>query len=139
MVNPIIILKKVVFIRDHLGRVRAQQDCTLEEFLRDRNRQDVVCFNLMQAIQACADLANHLVSDQGWGIPGSYGETVEILVREKVINEPQGEIYRQMVAFRNRIAHRYAETDFKEVYEIMTKQLSDLNDFVEAIVDYCHL
>lgn len=139
MINPSIILKKIVFIRDHIERVRAQQGCTLEEFLNDRNRQDVVCFNLMQAVQACADLANHLVSDQGWGIPGSYGEIVEILMREKVINERQGETYRQMVAFRNRIAHRYTETDFKEVYEIMTTQLDDLNDFVEAIINYCHL
>jgi uncharacterized protein YutE (UPF0331/DUF86 family) len=93
----------------------------------------------MQAIQACADLANYLVSDQGWGIPGSYSETAEILIKEKVINKQQGETYRQMVAFRNRIAPQYAQTDFKEVYEIMTTQLSDLDDFVEAIVNYCHL
>jgi len=59
--------------------------------------------------------------------------------KTKVLTEQQGEIYRQMVAFRNRIAHRYAETDFTEVYEIMTKQLSDLDDFVEAIINYCHL
>ena len=123
MINPNIIPKKIVFIRDHLDRVRTQKNCSQEEFLGDRNRQDIVCFNLMQAVQACADLANHLVSDQGWGIPGSYGETVEILVRERVINERQGETYRQMVAFRNRITHQYAETDFREVYEVMTKQL----------------
>ncbi|MGH7600440.1 MAG: HepT-like ribonuclease domain-containing protein [bacterium] len=43
------------------------------------------------------------------------------------------------VAFRNHIAHRYAEIDFKEVYEIITTQLSDLDDFVEAIINYCHL
>jgi len=123
VINPNIIPKKIVFIRDHLDRVRTQKNCSQEEFLGDRNRQDIVCFNLMQAVQACADLANHLVSDQGWGIPGSYGETVEILVRERVINERQGETYRQMVAFRNRITHQYAETDFREVYEVMTKQL----------------
>ena len=139
MVNPTIILKKIVFIRDHIERVHAQKDCTLDEFLNDRNRQDIVCFNLMQAIQACADLANYLVSDQGWGIPGSYSETAEILIKEKVINKQQGETYRQMVAFRNRIAHQYAQTDFKEVYEIMTTQLNDLGDFTEAIINYCHL
>jgi uncharacterized protein YutE (UPF0331/DUF86 family) len=139
VVNPSFILRKVVFIRDHIERVRAQKDCALDDFLGDRNRQDIACFNLMQAIQACADLANYLVSDQGWGIPGSYSETAEILIKEKVINEQQGETYRQMVAFRNRIAHQYAQTDFKEVYEIMTMQLGDLDDFVEAIINYCHL
>lgn len=139
MINPSLILKKTVFIRDHIARVRSQKDCTLIEFLSDRNRQDIVCFNLLQAIQGCADLANHLVSDQGWGIPGSYGESVETLVKEKVITPEQGETYRQMIAFRNRLAHEYAATDFKEVYEIMTTRLDDLDDFVETIVAYCHL
>jgi uncharacterized protein YutE (UPF0331/DUF86 family) len=139
VLNPNIIFKKIVFIRDHIERVRAQKDCTLEEFLGDRNRQDVVCFNLMQAVQACADLANHLVSDQGWGIPGSYRETIEILVKQKVLTEQQGEIYRQMIAFRNLITPQYAETDFREVYEVMTKQLGDLDNFIEAIITYCHL
>ena len=60
-------------------------------------------------------------------------------MREKIINEQPGETYRQMVAFRNRIAHQYAETDFKEVYEIMTTQLNDLDDFIAAIINYCHL
>jgi uncharacterized protein YutE (UPF0331/DUF86 family) len=133
------VLKKIAFIRDHLERVRSQQNCTLEEFLNDRNRQDIVCFNLLQAIQGCADLANHLVSDEGWGIPGSYGETMGILIREKIITPQQGEIYRQMLAFRNRLTHEYAETDFKEVYKIMTEQLGDIDDFIQAIINYCHL
>lgn len=139
MVKPNIILKKIAFIRGHLERVQSQKDCSLDEFLSDRNRQDIVCFNLIQAIQGCADLANHLVSDQGWGIPGSYSESIETLVREKVITPQQGETYRQMIAFRNRLAHEYAEIDFKEVYEIMTTQLNDLDSFIAAIRDYCHL
>lgn len=85
MVQLDIILKKIAFIRDHLQRVQSQVNCTLEEFLSERDRQDIVCFNLLQAIQGCADLADHLVADQGWGIPGSYGEAIEILVKQKVI------------------------------------------------------
>lgn len=91
MINPNLILKKIVFIRDHIERVRAPKDCTLEEFLGDRNREN------------------------------------------------RGEIYRQMIAFRNLITHQYAETDFREVYEVMTKQLGGLDDFIEAIITYCHL
>lgn len=101
MVNPNIILKKITFIRDHVERVRSQQKCTIEEFLSDRNRQD--------------------------------------LVREKVLTLEQGETYRQMLGFRNRLVHEYAETNFTEVYEIMTTQLDDLDRFIEAISNYCHL
>jgi uncharacterized protein YutE (UPF0331/DUF86 family) len=139
VVNVKRILNKISFIQQHLARVRLQKDCTLDEFLSDFNRQDIVCFNLIQAIQGCADLANHLVSAQGWGIPGSYSESIEILVKEKVITPQQGETYRKMIAFRNRLVHEYAETNFTEVYEIMTTQLDDLDRFVEAISNYCHL
>jgi uncharacterized protein YutE (UPF0331/DUF86 family) len=44
-----------------------------------------------------------------------------------------------MLGFRNRLVHEYAETNFTEVYEIMTTQLDDLDRFIEAISNYCHL
>ncbi|MEK7727206.1 MAG: DUF86 domain-containing protein, partial [candidate division KSB1 bacterium] len=117
MARPNVVLRKIAFIREHLQRVRLHQDVALEVFLKDRDRQDIVCFNLYQAIQACMDLANHLVSDEGWGLPGSYGETADILVRQKVISSEQAAIFHDMISFRNRIVKDFAEIDFNRVHE----------------------
>ncbi len=139
MARPNVALRKISFIRDHLQRVRMHQSVAVEKFLKDRDLQDIVCFNLYQAIQACMDLANHLVSDEGWGLPGSYGETADLLVRQKVISSQQAQIFHDMISFRNRIAHDYAEVDFNKVYEIMTTNLRDLDDFIMSVVEYLHL
>lgn len=85
------------------------------------------------------DLANHLISDEGWGLPGSYGETAEILVRQKVLTSEQAVIFREMISFRNRLAHDYAEIDFTRVHEIMTKHLQDIDAYILSIAEYLHL
>lgn len=139
MAKPNVVLRKIAFIREHLQRVRRYQGAALADLLKDRDHQDIVCFNLYQAIQGCMDLASHLVSDEGWGLPGSYGETGDILVRQKVISAQQAQIFHDMVSFRNRIAHGYAEIDFKRVHEIMTTNLQDIEDFIMSVVDYLHL
>ncbi len=139
MARPNVVLRKIAFIREHLQRVRLHQDVALEVFLKDRDRQDIVCFNLYQAIQACMDLANHLVSDEGWGLPGSYGETADILVRQKVISSEQAAIFHDMISFRNRIVKDFAEIDFNRVHEIMTSHLQDIDAFIMSVVEYLHL
>lgn len=137
--QPHLVLRKIAFIREHLQRVRMHQSASLADFLNDRDRQDIVCFNLYQAVQTCMDLANHLISDEGWGLPGSYGETAEILVRQKVLTSEQAVIFREMISFRNRLAHDYAEIDFTRVHEIMTKHLQDIDAYILSIAEYLHL
>ena len=39
-----------------------------------RNALDLVSFNLMLALQACADLASHLIADEGWPAATSLEE-----------------------------------------------------------------
>lgn len=85
------------------------------------------------------ELANHLVSDEGWGLPGSYGETADILVRQKVISPQQAQIVHDMISFRNCVAHDYAEIDFNRVHEIMATNLSNLDGFIISVVEYLHL
>lgn len=139
VVRPNLVLEKVVFIRDHLERVKAKKDVTLEEFLADRDSQDIVCFNLVQAIQGCADLASHIVSDEGWGIPNSYNDAIDILSKHNIFTSQQRETYKKMFGFRNHIVHQYAKIDAVEVYRVMTERLDDLDEFIACVVAYFHL
>jgi len=139
MVKRNIILTKITFIREHLERVRSHAQGSLAAFLQDRDQQDVVCFNLVQAIQGCADLASHIVSDEEWGIPSSYKDAFQILAKRKALEYPKAEIYGKMVGFRNQVFHQYADIDFEEVYKIMAENLTDIDDFVTIVLDHFHL
>lgn len=136
MVRVEVVSQKVALIKDHLDRVKSQQDCSLEQFLKDRDRQDIVCFNLYHAIQACMDLASHIVSDEGWGLPSSYREMAEILVNKQIISDALGKNLKEMIGFRNRLAHEYAKIDFEEVYKIMQKHLPDIEKYIDAILSF---
>lgn len=127
------------FLSVIISHVFRQKNVTREEFLADRDSQDIVCFNLVQAIQGCADLASHIVSDEGWGIPNSYHDEIDILSEHHVFTLPQSETYKKMFGFRNHIVPRYAKIDPVEVYRAMTERLNDLEEIIAGVVAYFHL
>ena len=74
MVDRNIILAKAGSLKRHLSRVEEKRDIDLRTFLKDIDRQESIIFNLQMAIQNCIDIAAHIVSDEGFGVPGSTSE-----------------------------------------------------------------
>lgn len=126
-------LEKIVSIRDHLQRVRDHKSVAFEEFLADRDRQDIVSFNLVLALQGCADLACHVVSEKGWGIPNSYHDAIAILAKHNHFSSRQSEAYKKLFSFRHDIIHEFAQVDPAEVYRVMMEELDELDKFVADI------
>ena len=65
MVNRDLLAAKLAELSDRIGRVRAHAPATLEELESDRDVLDLVAFNLMLSVQSCADIASHLIADEG--------------------------------------------------------------------------
>lgn len=74
MVKRSIIIAKIMMIEEFISRVREKLPKSFEEFENDRDAQDLVLFNLIQAIQSCVDIAAHIVSDESLGYAGSMNE-----------------------------------------------------------------
>ena len=91
--------------------------------------------SLQVAIEATLDVANHLIAQESWGLPGSYREALEILLREGVLPQEKSQDYMRMVSFRNRIVHLYDQIDPEEVFTIVENNLGDLEVFIRAIVE----
>jgi uncharacterized protein YutE (UPF0331/DUF86 family) len=68
-----------------LARIQTRAHLSLNEFLNDADAQDIVVLNFQNAIQGCIDLADHLIADQEWGIPGSFSEAIDKLAEHGVI------------------------------------------------------
>ena len=60
MVDPDLVASKLSDLADHLQRVRIRRKATAEGLAGDRDALDLVAFNLMLAVQTCADIASHL-------------------------------------------------------------------------------
>ena len=134
MVDRRIIAEKVDSVERSLKKIRGRRGEGLERFLADDDSQDIVVFHLMQAIQGCIDLAAHVVSDDELGLAASTHDFFYILSDNGVISRALGEQMIKAVGFRNLIAHEYAKLDMEKVYDVATKGIRDLEEFLREMV-----
>lgn len=128
-------------IRAHLDFIRERVRLLREAEEQGRFEEDEVARAgavriLHTAIEAMIDIANHVVARQGWGIPKTYAEALDLLVDHDALPADQRETFRKMVRFRNRAVHLYDEIDDEEVRTILEEHLGDFDLFVSAITDH---
>jgi uncharacterized protein YutE (UPF0331/DUF86 family) len=69
-----LIIAKAGNVKAHLDRIAEKAGTNLQVFIGDVDRQDIVAFNLHLAVENCIDIAAHLISENGWSVPGSASE-----------------------------------------------------------------
>lgn len=136
MTDVEIILRKLAVARDHMRRARRRRPTSSAALLADEDLQDALSMSLLIAIQEAIDIAFHIATDEGWGIPGSNAESFEILARNGVLD---GEIARGMgsaAALRNRIAHGYVSVDLPRLWSELPSGLDVLDRYLGAIAKF---
>ncbi|MCK5096871.1 MAG: DUF86 domain-containing protein [Desulfobacteraceae bacterium] len=134
MLDKDIILAKAGSINKYLNRIKNVSNITLQAFLDDINTRDIILFNIQLAVQNCIDIAAHIVSEEGMGIPGSANEMFYLLEENKYINNSLTEKMVKAVGFRNLIVHEYGKLDLKRAYDISQNDITDLGDFLKAVI-----
>ena len=134
MIDTDILLSKAAKVHRHVKRVKEKTPATLEEFLSALDLQDIVLFNLQMAIQNCIDMASHLISDEGLGVPGSTNEMFYTLKENGYISHGLAEKMVAAVGFRNLVVHEYDNVDLEEVYRTSRVHVDDLLDFLRALL-----
>ena len=135
MVDTDLILAKAGSVRSHLNRVFEKRNIEEHDFLRDVDRQESILFNVQMAIQNCIDIAAHIISEQGLGVPGSTTEMFYVLEKNSYLD---GDMTRKMakaIGFRNLIVHEYGKLELEQVYHIAHNDINDLNDYLRAIFE----
>ena len=133
MVDRDLILAKASSVIRHLTRVREKRHTDLSTFLKDIDRQESILFNLQMAVQNCIDLAAHIISEEGFGLPGSTNDMFYLLEENGYIDpELTGKMIKA-VGFRNLIVHEYGKIELTQVFEIAHKNIEDLNEYLKAI------
>lgn len=79
-------LRRLAVTRGCLQRLQSKRALTESEFLADADAQDVVLRNLQVATQACLNCASHIISEQGWELPGSNVGTFGVLARHGLLD-----------------------------------------------------
>jgi uncharacterized protein YutE (UPF0331/DUF86 family) len=130
LVDSDLILAKSSSVKRHLNRVIEKRHTDLQTFLQDIDRQESILFNLQMAIQNCIDIAAHIVSEDGLGVPGSTNEMFYLLEENEYLNNELTEKMVKAVGFRNLIVHEYGKIDLDQVFEVAQEDITDLNEYL---------
>jgi len=133
LVDSDLILAKSSSVKRHLNRVIEKRHTDLQTFLQDIDRQESILFNLQMAIQNCIDIAAHIVSEEGLGVPGSTNEMFYLLEENEYLNNELTEKMVKAVGFRNLIVHEYGKIDLEQVFEVAQEDIKDLNEYLVLI------
>jgi uncharacterized protein YutE (UPF0331/DUF86 family) len=131
MTDPDLIAKKLAFIETCLRELRTlARPERLESDVRERR---FVEHTLQIAIQACQDVASHIVSDERLGEPRTNQELMDLLVRAQWLAPELGKRLRQAIGFRNVVVHGYTDVDLAVMRDVLAHGLDELANFVAAI------
>ena len=134
MVDRELILRKLTDLEQYITQVEEFRGITPEEYRRDWKTQRIVERTLQIAIEACADVANHIIADRNLRMPSTYAEAFEVLADADILTAAQREAMVRMSGFRNLIVHEYARIEPAMVVRVLRERLGDFGAFRAAIL-----
>ena len=134
MVDKDLLLAKASSVKRYIKRIEEKSKIDLDTFLSDIDRQEIVLFNIQMAVQNCIDIAAHIISEEGLGIPGSTSEMFYLLEENAYLDRQITEKMVKAAGLRNLIVHEYAKVEIKQIFDIAKKNMTDLNEYLKLIL-----
>jgi len=77
-----------------------------------------------------------IISEAGFRQAGTYSDIITVLEENHVLSPELVHRIADLPKFRNILVHDYADIDEDMIYEIISTQLQDLEDFRDALVKW---
>ncbi len=133
MTDADLVRKKLALVETYLRELRTLANLdALETDVRERR---FVEHTLQIALQACQDVASHVVSSEKLGEPRTNQELFDLLAAHGWIGTDLAAALRRAIGFRNVLVHGYAAVDVAVVRDVVAHRLTDLDVFVAAVRD----
>ena len=131
--NQTLILEKIDTVMRCLSRVSEKTPATLHDFENDLDRQDIVILNLERAIQACVDIAAHIVAYSNLPVPSTMSDAFEKLASAQILSRKTADQMKKTIGLRNILVHEYQKIDWTILWQMITGHLDDFHSFVTEI------
>lgn len=133
--------QKVVFgrfdtIERDLRFLEEYQGYSTREFTESYKDVQAAKFSLLEIIEACIDIANHIISAKGFRRVEEYSLMFKILGEEMVLSVDLASRLGDMARFRNLLVHRYGEIDDARVLGLIQNNLRDVQLYMTEILEY---
>ena len=133
MVDRDLVLRRLALLDSYLGQLAAYRGIDRDAYAADWKTQRIVERTLHLAIEACMDVADHIVADRRLRVPETGAESFEILAEAGLLPARLGAALASMVGFRNILVHDYARIDPDVVVRVLGHDLADIEQFRQSV------
>lgn len=132
-VNLELLRQRAHEIRNTLAVLGQYGALPLEEFLANQQGVDAAKYRLLVAIEAAFSICTHLAARLAQRTPDSYAGCFDVLASAKILSPELAGRLGRMARFRNLLIHVYGEVDDRRVWEILQRDLGDLEAYLSEI------
>ncbi len=122
---------KIAYIRRQITLAQAYKKYSRPEIEKNDEVRPALERILYLISQATIDLGEALIAYKKLPKPTDQGDIFRVLRENKLIEFGLSERLISMAGFRNKIAHIYEHLDYDKVYEVLHKDLKDVEEFIE--------
>ncbi|WP_128905725.1 type VII toxin-antitoxin system HepT family RNase toxin [Halorubrum amylolyticum] len=136
MVDETVVATKLEQAHEYTNDLAEMRGIPKEEYVSDVVLQRAVERTLMNLIQSCIDLAQHVRAANGISSGGTAKEEIRALGELEIISRDTQQKIEEAVGFRNVLAHRYGEIDHDVVYEVLHEDLHWFKRFQQEVAQW---
>jgi len=134
-----IVTARIAWVREMTARIRALPLDAYESFAADSRNVASAESYLRRGLEALLDLGRHLLA-KGFGIATmEYKEIATRLEETGVLTSDEAATLVRLAGFRNRLVHFYHEVSDRELFEICSGQLGDVDRATGAIASWIEM
>lgn len=126
-------------LESYIHDLEPVQGVGFAEYAADLKTKRFVERTLQIAIEACLDLGNHIIADEGLREPEDNRDVFQVLAEAGIIDAKLLKDLQPMASFRNLIVHDYARIDDEIVYGILKRKIGDFRKFSRMIARYARM
>ncbi|KAF0193965.1 MAG: hypothetical protein FD169_2127 [Bacillota bacterium] len=134
MVEKAVVTRLLVQLEEYL---RDLDEVKLRYSLQDYKENKIIRRyterTLQVAIEACLDLASHIISYSGFREPLDNKDCFQVLLENKLIPVELAESLKRMAQFRNVVVHDYIRINPEIVYSIVQENIPDIVSFAQMV------
>jgi uncharacterized protein YutE (UPF0331/DUF86 family) len=126
----------LTLLDEYTTDLRQLQGVDFKTYVENKLVRRTVERTLHLAVEACLDIGQHIIAQEGFRRPADNQDVFTVLAEERIVS---GELLPSLIAmakFRNLIVHDYARIDNAIVFGILKRRLSDFDAYARAIVNY---
>lgn len=134
MVEKAVVERVLVHLEEYLRDLdEISAKYTLADFQNDKFIRRYTERTLQVAIEACLDLASHIISYSGFREPLDNKDCFQIMLENGIISPGLADRLKRMAQFRNIVVHDYTKINPAIVYAIVQNHVPDIVAFAQNI------